>query len=108
MGQRKGKITGFSPHGKREFQDICAAFLAEKSTFLEKNEPSPDVGLILDTAIEFTMKAKSMKIKDLELVGGSTCLHSLGKEASQFSVPFFSCPFMSFMLHGDFFLVFTI
>jgi len=53
-------------------------------------------GMNLDTAIEFTMKAmKSMKIKDLELVGGSTCLHSLGEEASQFSVPFFptpSCP----------------
>jgi hypothetical protein len=50
-----------------------------------------------DTAIEFTMKAmKSMKIKALEVVGGSTCLHSLGEEASQFSVPFFSCPFMSF------------
>jgi len=46
-----------------------------------------------DTAIEFTMKAmKSMKIKALEVVGGSTCLHSLGEEASQFSVPFFSCP----------------
>jgi len=50
--------------------------------------------MTLDAAIEFT---KSMKIRDLELVGGSTCLHSLGEEASQFSVPFFSCPSMSFM-----------
>jgi len=57
----------------------------------------PDMNL--DAAIGST---KSMKIKDLELVGGSTCLHSLGEEAGQFSVPFFSCTFMSFMLHGDF------